>query len=50
MEKLDKKFDNITDSSISSNTYLVARKESKLLKLFRYIKHVLLKKEFENED
>ena len=51
MEKLDKKFDNITDPFVSTtNTYLVERKESKLLKLFRYIKHVLLRKEFENDN
>ncbi len=50
MEKLDKKFDNITEEEEISSTYLVKRKESKLFKLFRYIKHVLLKKEFENDN
>ena len=50
MEKLDKKFDNITEEEEISSTYLVKRKESKLFKLFIYIKHVLLKKEFENDN
>lgn len=48
MEKLDRKFDNITDSFVSPNTYLVEKKESKLLKLFKYIKNVILKHEFED--
>lgn len=50
MEKSDQKFDNITDFTVTNSTYLVARKELKILKIFRYIKQILLKREFEKQD
>ena len=46
MEKLDKKFDVLSDT----NTYLIPRKESKFSKIIKYIRRIILKKQFENDE
>lgn len=49
MENLDKKFDAITDSEVTS-TYLIPRKENKFIKFIKYLKKLILKKQFENDN
>lgn len=49
MENLDKKFDALTDDNLNS-TYLIPKKENKFIKLINYIKKLILKKEFENNN
>ena len=46
MEKLDKRFDMLAELD-SHSTYLIPRKESTFSKIIKYIKKLLLKREFE---
>ena len=48
MENLDKKFDGITESYHPS-TYLIPHKDTAFSRLIRYIKKVILKREFETD-
>ena len=46
MEKLDKRFDMLAELD-SHSTYIIPRKESTFSKIIKYIKKLLLKREFE---
>ena len=48
MEKLDKKFDKMVEP-YHSNTYLIPHKDNAFARLIRYIKKVILKREFETD-
>lgn len=50
MEKLDKKFDVLSDIVDNGSTYLIPRKENKILKIIGYIKKLFLKKQLEKEN
>ena len=45
MEKLDTKYE-----AIVNNTYLITKKENKLTKVINFIRKLILKKEFENNN
>lgn len=47
MEKIDKKFDSLSDLS-SNSTYLITRSTNKFVVFINYIRKLILKKQFEN--
>lgn len=49
MENLDKKFDGL-DEENDNSTYLIPRKENMFTKVINYIKKLILKREFENDE
>ena len=47
MEKLDKRFDMISDFADNGSTYLISRKENKFFNIIHFFRKLNWKKEFE---